>query len=378
MQPSQPGLPPPSELAARVEESKTSAKLLLQVIQSTPEDQVLSNELIKEFGNRCQSAQRDMQQYINSENPPPDDDTMQTLIETNEQLSLACSKFHRAVWAARKSMGATSPPPLGEGIPHQSMNSVSTISGLHRQQTFSVPQPPQAQFPRESRPTVTVPPGPPPTQIPQTQPPQEMYSPPTSPARQAGHRTMPQQVPFDTFTSEAADPFSDDHRAPSPRPSRNLPNSSGPHRHPEEPLNYGTTFPPSHAQVNNDNRVSTLTHDSYNPNLDYPDNVPSPIHLSSRSDYGGTPTQFVSPSAHADPRPAMAFTGTPSYVKRQDSAANGIIMHGAHAPSSSLPASPVRREEFGDRQGPAGMPELPGSPVEGRRRNRGDSSLYDE
>jgi GAT domain len=104
------GLPPPDELAARIEEAKTSAKLLLQVVQSTPTNDVLNNDLIKEFADRCQSASRSVQGYIHSDNPAPDEDTLLTLIETNDQLSVAMSKHQRALLQARRAM-PTSPPP---------------------------------------------------------------------------------------------------------------------------------------------------------------------------------------------------------------------------------------------------------------------------
>ncbi|KAI9766986.1 MAG: hypothetical protein M1840_005945 [Geoglossum simile] len=99
-------LPPPSELAARIEEAKTSAKLLSQVVQSTAPAEVLGNELIKEFADRCQSASRSIQSYINAEDPAPDDDTLLTLIETNDQLTLAMSKHQRALLQARKALAA--------------------------------------------------------------------------------------------------------------------------------------------------------------------------------------------------------------------------------------------------------------------------------
>jgi hypothetical protein len=106
------GLPPPVELAARIEEARTSAKLLLQLVQSTPANELLGNDLVKEFAERCTSAQRSVQTYINCDNPPPDDDTMLTLIETNEQLSLAASKHQRAVLQARRAVGASPSPPV--------------------------------------------------------------------------------------------------------------------------------------------------------------------------------------------------------------------------------------------------------------------------
>lgn len=104
------GLPPPAELAQRVEEAKTSAKLLSQVVQSTPPNEVLGNELIKEFVERCQSATRSMQNYIHSDNPAPDEDTLLTLIETNDQLATAISKHQRALLQARRLTGTMTLP----------------------------------------------------------------------------------------------------------------------------------------------------------------------------------------------------------------------------------------------------------------------------
>jgi hypothetical protein len=103
-------LPPPAELSGRIEEARTSAKLLLQFVQSTPSNELLGNDLVKEFSERCMAAQRSIQGYINCDNPPPDDDTMLTLIETNEQLSLAASKHQRAVLQARKLLGGSPSP----------------------------------------------------------------------------------------------------------------------------------------------------------------------------------------------------------------------------------------------------------------------------
>jgi hypothetical protein len=104
-------LPPPVELASRIEEARTSAKLLLQLVQSTPPHELLGNDLVKEFSERCMAAQRSIQGYINCDSPAPDDDTMLTLIETNEQLSLAASKHQRAVLQARRAVQGPSPSP---------------------------------------------------------------------------------------------------------------------------------------------------------------------------------------------------------------------------------------------------------------------------
>ena len=110
-------LPPPHELSSRIEEAKTSAQLLSQTVQSTPPAELLHNELVREFADRCQSASRSIQAYMITENPGPDNDTMETLIDTNEQLAKAMSQHQRAVLNARKVTGvsaSTPTPPAGQ------------------------------------------------------------------------------------------------------------------------------------------------------------------------------------------------------------------------------------------------------------------------
>lgn len=90
-------LPDPIELAGRLEEARTSAKLLQQVVTNTPPAEILGNDLIKEFAERCQSASRSIQGYMTSENPAPDNETMESLIDTNEQLQTALNLHQRAM-----------------------------------------------------------------------------------------------------------------------------------------------------------------------------------------------------------------------------------------------------------------------------------------
>ncbi|GLA63936.1 hypothetical protein AtubIFM54640_005099 [Aspergillus tubingensis] len=99
------GLPQPEELSARISEAKTSAKLLIQFVQSTPPAEMLENELIKEFSDRCRTASRFIQNYIHATNPAPDEDTLVTLIETNDELSVALSKHQHALLQARRAQG---------------------------------------------------------------------------------------------------------------------------------------------------------------------------------------------------------------------------------------------------------------------------------
>ena len=142
------GLPPPAELAQRVEEAKTSAKLLSQVVQSTPPNEVLGNELIKEFVERCQSATRSMQDYIHSDNPAPDEDTLLTLIETNDQLAMAISKHQRALLQARRATGV-SPSSTATG-PYEAPTAHVAFSSEPKNGLFTPPPgpPPRKQIPQ--------------------------------------------------------------------------------------------------------------------------------------------------------------------------------------------------------------------------------------
>ncbi|XP_044716371.1 GAT domain-containing protein [Hirsutella rhossiliensis] len=103
-------LPNAVELASRLEEARTSAKLLEQVVMNTPPAEMMHNDLIREFANRCLSASRSIQGYMTSENPAPDNDTMESLIDTNEQLQTALNQHQRAVLSARKQLGPSASP----------------------------------------------------------------------------------------------------------------------------------------------------------------------------------------------------------------------------------------------------------------------------
>lgn len=102
-------LPEPGELAARVEEAKNSAKLLMQFVQTTPQAELEENDLIKEFIDRCRTSSRYLQGYIHSTNPAPDEETLLTLIETNDEISVALSHQQRAMLKARKACGSATP-----------------------------------------------------------------------------------------------------------------------------------------------------------------------------------------------------------------------------------------------------------------------------
>ncbi|ELQ36702.1 hypothetical protein OOU_Y34scaffold00645g9 [Pyricularia oryzae Y34] len=114
-------LPEPIELANRLEEARTSAKLLQQVVACTPPAEVLDHELIQEFANRCLSASRSIQGYMTAENPSPDNDTMESLIDTNEQLQTALNLHQRAVLNARKQQQQAQSPTRTQTMPANGM-----------------------------------------------------------------------------------------------------------------------------------------------------------------------------------------------------------------------------------------------------------------
>lgn len=102
-----PGIPTMQELQARISEATTSASLLTQVLQSTPPVEIAGNELIREFVDRCKLAARSMQAYISADNPAPDSDTLTTLIETNDILSIALEGHKKAVASALSASETT-------------------------------------------------------------------------------------------------------------------------------------------------------------------------------------------------------------------------------------------------------------------------------
>ncbi|KIW88144.1 uncharacterized protein Z519_11255 [Cladophialophora bantiana CBS 173.52] len=134
-------LPPPDELAGRIEEAKTTARLLVQTVQSTAQAELLANDLVKEFADRAKTMQRSIQSYLNAQNPAPDPDTMLTLIETNDQLNIAMSKHQRAVLQARKATGMATPSPQPQSEPQQSPLFTQHVPG---QNVYAPPSQPQS------------------------------------------------------------------------------------------------------------------------------------------------------------------------------------------------------------------------------------------
>lgn len=349
-------LPPADELAARIEEAKTTARLLIQTVQSTPQAELPANDLVKEFAERARSAHKSIQTYMNCENPAPDEDTMLTLIETNDQLNVAMSKHQRALLQARKAagLGTPSPQPAGqEGQsymqPHAQRQESQSFMQPHTQgqnvyqNVYNVPEPQAAAkqqsnygpyssspprrnidtfspvspvraptAPSKQNETFAAPPGPPPNRTttqplsPQRQPTYEYEdayagsSPPR--VRKEAEVTNPTQPPLVHTTSAAEygvpeNPFADDAA--------------------EESQPYQQPQPPQQQQT-----YSFLDRASHN--------------ISSNSN-SGSPVKASAANNDDDTRPAP-FQPTQSYMNRQDSSANHLTMHGGS------PAAGVTRE----------------------------------
>ncbi|KAI9814245.1 MAG: hypothetical protein M1827_003411 [Pycnora praestabilis] len=281
------GLPPPEELAGRVEEARTSAKLLVQVVQSTPTSEILNNDLIKEFAERCQSASHSVQGYINSENPVPDDDTLLFLIETNEQLSMAMSKHQRALLQARRAAGIRTP-------------SVSPQPGLQ-----SAPTP-------KSIDQVGPPPGPPPRRSEQLEPPsglaprtyEQVGPPPGPPLRKIQLSDPPARSrPNDMDSVSSSSGMSQDRAEPIRAPSeRSLTPQAVDHLGPP------SGPPPQRKSLDED-----------------PFGDENKVHLQETLE----PQNFGGPQPHSAEPFHPGYNGTSSYVQRQYTAMDGTVMHGA-------------------------------------------------
>jgi hypothetical protein len=298
------GLPAPDELAARIEEAKTTARLLLQTIQSTPTSELLSNDLVKEFAERAQSAQRSIQGYMNSDNPHPDEDTMMTLIETSDQLNIAMSKHQRAVLQARKTMGLSTP------------NTQSPPPGT--MQNSYAPPPAQQQNPYSQPQGYTPPLGPPPgargairsDDYAYASPPAPSNAYPSFPSSTQPPPPVPVRNHIRTASTEygvAENPFSDSNSVPpaGPPPSQQKSYSLFPDNNPN-------SIP---EDTDMDNMYDPPSHNSA---------LPQPLE----------PSRPLS-SSNARPAPAPYDAGyqpTPSYMHRQDSAAGHLTMHGGASP----------------------------------------------
>ncbi|KYG49144.1 hypothetical protein M433DRAFT_131483 [Acidomyces richmondensis BFW] len=378
-------LPPPVELASRIEEARNTAKILMQFIQSTPAEEVMGNDLIKEFGDRCQSAQKSMQNYINCDNPAPDDDTLQTLIETNEQLSLAGSRYQRALLAARRAMGAGSSPnpetqqngssvlapPLTRNqgpTSTQPKLAENTSNGTYFQQAPS----PQSQFkppPNHSHDGYEGPPSPPPKLL-HTFQQRGNQSPPASSPTSSQAPRLPAIQHNDPF----ADPIERDSN-PAPfaveQTNYSQPSHYAQERYQQAPPGQTFTIEPEtiygiRSAYDLAGRRNTVDLENAYSDPATPVSQPSPAMTRASPRLSEAGFYKTSSPPRPGPGPWHASGITSSYIGRQVSAADGLTMHGADAPN---PISEI------DSHSDVGRNE-PGSAVTQGSNGDGAGSLY--
>lgn len=361
-------LPPPEELAARISEAKASAQLLIQLSESTPPYEVPGNELMKEFADRVQSANRNLHAFMNCQDPPPDEHTFATLIETCEQLSVASSRHQRAVLASRQQLGLSTQQSNGASPqPPQIVQPVQNHQyqprGLtpHDQQRASYIPPTATMNPSEQQRSSYM------------QPPSNMMA------------SQPQGYSRGFEQPRASNPFSDDNSIPSQAPQLYNTNT--------KPTSHSTVYElpgstdedstaPSKRPVINGTRnlqtqqpQSALQDDEEDYDLYNTGNSPLAAHharpMPQQPEALNTPTstkptnrdspqtswnhiastaRTQQPAEMPAPEPAQAQASlapsrpdipgvTQSYVGRQYQAASGMTMHGASPPSTAAAAA---------------------------------------
>ena len=309
------GLPPPDELAARIEEAKTTARLLVQTVQSTPQAELPTNELVKEFAERARSAHKSVQRYMNCENPRPDEDTMLTLIETNDQLNVAMSKHQRSILQARKSSGLATPspqPPAGrEASSYMPAHTPgqNVYSGLGQAQQPNL-GPYSSSPPRNTN-----------LQAPLSPQRNERFTAPSGPPPRSEHFTPPPGPPPSQGQPQQTYDYEDAYSAPSqPPPVRSRPDSQN-ITSPVSPI--GPTSSAAYGVGDN-----PFADDAYaTESRPQPQQTKYSLFDRAKHHISSNPGR---PDAENE-RPG-GFQGTQSYVHRQDSSANNITMHGGSPP----------------------------------------------
>jgi hypothetical protein len=234
---------------------------------------------------------------------------MLTLIETNEQLSIAMSKHQRAVLQARKAIGGT-PSPQPQAQPGQDTYPQQPPQPQSGQSVY-LSQLPQAQLGQNMYPTPSSPPR-------RTE--QEAYVPPPGPP--------PGAIGAVRTNGHAVRATNNAYSSPPPIPVRSRPISKEPTA-PTRTLDYGVAENPFADTPPEQQQPQQKSYSLF----DRPSQTTPPPQ--------GT-TQYSEPSQGTYPQqdsqqnsygPYNAgYRSTPSYVNRQDSATNHLTMHGASPP----------------------------------------------
>ena len=235
---------------------------------------------------------------------------MLTLIETNEQLSIAMSKHQRALLQARKAV-STTPSPQPQAQARQN---------AYPQQP---PQPPQSQPGQNMYPAQTA----------QVQPGQDTYPTPSSPPRRAEQEAyvLPPGPPPAAMGAIRTNEYgvrnnNSAYTSPPPIPTRSRPISQDPAA-PTRTLDYGVAENPFADTPPEQQRPQQKSYSLF----DRPSQTTPPPAQGSVQYYEDTPTRY---SQQAPPQKSFepynpGYRSTPSYMNRQESATNNLTMHGA-------------------------------------------------
>ncbi len=98
-------LPKPAELRKRLDEARTTAGVLADVVNTSTPATLLKHDLADDLSSRCRRATSQMLEYLEAKNPTPDNSEMEALLGTHEMLQQTLHHYHRAVLEARKDLG---------------------------------------------------------------------------------------------------------------------------------------------------------------------------------------------------------------------------------------------------------------------------------
>lgn len=155
-------LPPPVELQRRLGEARESVSLFYAFVGTTPPERVLTDDLLREFAQRCRDALRSIQAYIFSNDPVPDLDTLETLVKIEKEISFQLSSCYEKYLNSRRiyeDAMVRFPDPSRGQQQQQPANMRYSAFGPHEAPNDTTAA---SVLPPSSSPPAAPPPGPPP------------------------------------------------------------------------------------------------------------------------------------------------------------------------------------------------------------------------
>ena len=97
-------LPKPRELRKRLDEAKTTAGVLADIVNTTTSSGLLKHDLADDLVSRCRRAAGQVLEYLDTKDPFPDNQEMAALLSTHEVLQQTLRHYYGAVLEARKAV----------------------------------------------------------------------------------------------------------------------------------------------------------------------------------------------------------------------------------------------------------------------------------